>query len=340
MEGGKKVAAALRDGKDGGIPWFVFLDPSKPVFVRNSVTGLLQRREAAILATADASNGNVGCPMTLEERTHFLASLASSRKELIDDQLLKIAELQRQFCSSRGKEYGKAVSGIPVVPQTFDELESLFKADMFAFRKELIENREKGKKVRLPSKYGVHEKLYPKFRALGNNYLAPPADRGQALLWCFANFRSSSVAWKNPGKIQASLVNTLITEWADADWASGLASAIVRNKTAPGFDADSALIRLESMVKSPTRQADAAYHRANLHRRGDEEKLDAALAYFIKQYPNDSRVARAEGYLRNTRLLTVGKQAPEFSGKDADGNPIALSDYRGKVTFLVFWGFW
>jgi len=109
-----------------------------------------------------------------------LACLASSRKGLTDDQLLKIAELQRQFCSSRGKEYDKEVSGIPIAPQTFDELENFFKTDMIAFRKELVENREKGKKTPLPSKYGVHEKHYSKFRALGKNYLAPPADRGKA----------------------------------------------------------------------------------------------------------------------------------------------------------------
>ena len=61
---------------------------------------------------------------------------------------------------------------------------------------------------------------------------------------------------------------------------------------------------------------------------------------FIANYPDDKRVEKANGYLRNIRALQVGSIAPDFSGTNVDGNEIALSDYRGKVTYLVFWGFW
>jgi peroxiredoxin len=40
------------------------------------------------------------------------------------------------------------------------------------------------------------------------------------------------------------------------------------------------------------------------------------------------------------RSLTVGKVAPEITGRDLDGNPINLSDYRGKVVVLVFSADW
>ncbi len=33
-------------------------------------------------------------------------------------------------------------------------------------------------------------------------------------------------------------------------------------------------------------------------------------------------------------------RAPDWSATDVDGEPIALADYRGKVTVLEFWGFW
>lgn len=36
----------------------------------------------------------------------------------------------------------------------------------------------------------------------------------------------------------------------------------------------------------------------------------------------------------------VGEQAPEISGEDVDGKAFKLSDYRGKVVVLDFWGFW
>ena len=38
--------------------------------------------------------------------------------------------------------------------------------------------------------------------------------------------------------------------------------------------------------------------------------------------------------------LAVGRPAPEIEGTDMDGKPLRLSDYKGKVVVLVFWGTW
>jgi hypothetical protein len=38
--------------------------------------------------------------------------------------------------------------------------------------------------------------------------------------------------------------------------------------------------------------------------------------------------------------LVVGCEAPEIKGVDHDGKQFRLSDYRGKVVLLPFWGFW
>lgn len=52
------------------------------------------------------------------------------------------------------------------------------------------------------------------------------------------------------------------------------------------------------------------------------------------------------GYLLVARLLPsgaetpVGAVAPDIAGKDLDGVAFKLSDYRGKVVVLDFWGFW
>jgi len=40
------------------------------------------------------------------------------------------------------------------------------------------------------------------------------------------------------------------------------------------------------------------------------------------------------------RHLRVGKVAPEIEGIDLDGQTMRLSDYRGKVVVLTFWGTW
>ncbi len=38
--------------------------------------------------------------------------------------------------------------------------------------------------------------------------------------------------------------------------------------------------------------------------------------------------------------ITPGKPAPEIDGMTLDGKPLKLSDYRGKVVVLTFWGSW
>jgi thiol-disulfide isomerase/thioredoxin len=86
---------------------------------------------------------------------------------------------------------------------------------------------------------------------------------------------------------------------------------------------------------------------AVLARRG-EQLLERAIAEFgelaydptflVKGDKTLADVARTE--LRRLRNLAVGQQAPEIDGKDVDGNPFRLSDYRGRVVLLTFSGNW
>ena len=50
--------------------------------------------------------------------------------------------------------------------------------------------------------------------------------------------------------------------------------------------------------------------------------------------------AAAERDLFEIRNLVVGKPAPEIEGEDAEGKRFRLSEHRGKVVFLDFWGYW
>ena len=48
----------------------------------------------------------------------------------------------------------------------------------------------------------------------------------------------------------------------------------------------------------------------------------------------------AESNLFELQRLSIGKVAPDIVGEDIDGVPMKLSDYRGKVVVIDFWGDW
>jgi len=49
---------------------------------------------------------------------------------------------------------------------------------------------------------------------------------------------------------------------------------------------------------------------------------------------------QAEDLIEQLKYRSVGKVAKEISGEDLDGKKVKLSDYRGKVVVLYFWGSW
>jgi AhpC/TSA family len=70
----------------------------------------------------------------------------------------------------------------------------------------------------------------------------------------------------------------------------------------------------------------------------EAEKHFTAAIEFYKD--NADRKKEAETELNAMRNLRVGREAPDIKGPDLDGKEFKLSDYRGKVVLLDFWGNW
>jgi hypothetical protein len=99
-------------------------------------------------------------------------------------------------------------------------------------------------------------------------------------------------------------------------------------------------------------QGQACYSLAQLIKgkgdRGDEAALKEAEELFVRvekdytdvKLPRGTLGAMAKGELNELRNLSVGKVAPEIEAEDIDGVKFKLSDYRGKVVMLDFWGHW
>jgi hypothetical protein len=119
--------------------------------------------------------------------------------------------------------------------------------------------------------------------------------------------------------------------------------------------ADRGWARLEALLaRSPHKKVKGLveWELAERTRREFEAGRGVALADVLARY---TRIAAEYGdvvrgrrtlketsemAIRNLTVLAVGQPAPEIAGEDLAGVAFKLSDYRGKVVMLDFWGDW
>lgn len=72
----------------------------------------------------------------------------------------------------------------------------------------------------------------------------------------------------------------------------------------------------------------------------DEPLARKYLNQLIAKWPKSPEAERAKGDLYELDNLRTGKAFPDFETTDQDGKSWKLSDYRGKVVVIDFWGYW
>ncbi|MFT3878138.1 MAG: TlpA disulfide reductase family protein [Gemmatales bacterium] len=117
-----------------------------------------------------------------------------------------------------------------------------------------------------------------------------------------------------------------------------------------GPPSDEAVSLLEKIIgKNPNKldQAQARFILASLIMKSGESKSYIQMfEELVKDFKDSedkevkSIVARAERTLFEIRSLAIGKPVPDIEGEDIEGKRFKLSDYKGKVILLVFWGHW
>jgi peroxiredoxin len=115
-------------------------------------------------------------------------------------------------------------------------------------------------------------------------------------------------------------------------------------------DVDRLLVTLDGLLsqeKDPARWgANAADHLWTFVERlqagrltpTQEARVAAHFDALERAHPADAELIEKER--RVLTSLTVGKVAPEITGIDLDGQPLKLSEYRGRVVVLAFSGEW
>ncbi|MCI0339621.1 MAG: redoxin domain-containing protein [Planctomycetales bacterium] len=74
----------------------------------------------------------------------------------------------------------------------------------------------------------------------------------------------------------------------------------------------------------------------------DDRKSEGAslMASLIKDFSDTPYGAEANGFLFEKERLQLGMEIPDFEATDQDGMKFRLSEYRGKIVVVDFWGFW
>lgn len=70
------------------------------------------------------------------------------------------------------------------------------------------------------------------------------------------------------------------------------------------------------------------------------DQLKATRAKLSPSLANSPYVKDLDGIIQTLEKVQIGQVAPEFSLPDADGNPVALSSFRGKYVLIDFWASW
>ena len=129
------------------------------------------------------------------------------------------------------------------------------------------------------------------------------------------------------GKVIPQLLAPALRFGVVTEAVNGLLDEVAEKHTDPDCKAQALLTRGSLRLQTAT---------TDEQRKAAEEDLRMVATVAKDQ----DLVAEAKNQLFEIENLQVGCTAPDIVAKDTDGVAFKLSDYRGKVVLLDFWGFW
>jgi hypothetical protein len=134
-------------------------------------------------------------------------------------------------------------------------------------------------------------------------------------------YRLGGLRWQAGSDAAEALLRRLLERSTNADVKSAATFELAQVLMEPLYPPDT----VSSTVATP---------------RADTAPARALLESLQRDWPASDAAAQAKGFLFELDHLQVGMVAPDVEATDQDGVAFKLSDYRGKVVLLVFWGFW
>lgn len=229
----------------------------------------------------------------------------------------------------------QAASQEPVLTE-FAKLEQEYDLAYEAWVAKVMAMTEKERAEGYPDQPGGE--YFPRFAKL-----ADAGDVG-AMAWVLDNYYHSALTPKEMEALKLRTLKQLTAHPESQDAAEAVANALMYSSPFPAPETIAVLDGMIAKVKHANALASLHFALAQvlMHQPDEASKKRAieVLRIIDSKYKDSFYGRFAKGLIYETENLQVGMLAPEFVGNDVHGSEIKLSDYRGQVTYLVFWGFW
>ena len=170
------------------------------------------------------------------------------------------------------------------------------------------------------------------------------AGDGRGLLWELGVVRYLGYTKSKERKArEQELLSALVEEHCGAEWFHLVLPEIAKRRRDLGPEKlEAFLTRVGERSRHPEIQAEALFTLARIWGRDEEtrEKSFELLADIAERFSETEFGRQAEDELFRLQNLIVGALAPDFEATTFDGTAFRLSDHRGKVVVLDFFGFW
>jgi hypothetical protein len=229
----------------------------------------------------------------------------------------------------------------PATPSA--EVEKLIKdfqkaqQDFYKAYQEAKTDEERNKLVEQMPKPGETAK---RLLELAEKNAKEPDAAARALTWVISSGGYDDEANKRKEKA----LEMILKDHVASDKIADVCTALIYN---PPSKAEEFLRAVVAKNPSKEIQGKASYALAmTVKNSGKDEESEKLFAEAAEKYGDVVVYGKttvgdlANGELFEKRFLAVGKTVPEIEGEDLDAKKFKLSDYRGKVVLLDFWGNW
>ena len=180
--------------------------------------------------------------------------------------------------------------------------------------------------------------FWPRFEKLAK------AGHGRALLWMVEHLRDAGIKSSERADVLSPIYKSLANDHCNAEWFGDVFSRLSRDTRILGDEAALELYEtILAKTESDEHRAGALYNAGQLLEKSDNDVAKKTGAAYLARVEAEFPLTVWGMKMRATQAteaVQIGKPAPDFTGETIDDFEFNLSDYKGKVVLLDFYGFW